>query len=91
MKPHTFPPPAGTSAGLQQPSAGTENHSALVLSAAPGHGVKEGQRGGSHITHKKTPNTCVCVFAYACIHIIIKLLLKSSEPPRPWAHSCGMF
>jgi len=85
MEPHSFSPRAGTSAGPQQPSAGTGNHSASVLSAAVGHrdqgaGAVEGQL---HNTHKK-PNTHVRV----CIR---ELLLKSSKAAAPQAHSCSMF
>lgn len=75
--PHIFAPPAGTWAGPQQPSAGTGNCSASVLSAALGHAA-QGGGGGSHITHTQKPNTYVCVFAYARTPIIRKLLLKSS-------------
>lgn len=50
MELHTFPPPAGTLAGPQQPSASIGNRSASLLSAAVGHGV-----WGSHITHTQNP------------------------------------
>lgn len=92
MEAHTFPPPAGTTAGPQQPSAGTGNHSASVLSAAVGHGGQgRGREGQPHNTHEN-PNTHTHVFIYAYIHTIVrKLLFKSSEPRAPWGHSCSTF
>lgn len=85
--PHIFAPPAGTWAGPQQPSAGTGNCSASVLSAALGHAAQGGGGGGAATSHTHKNQ----IHMYVSLHMHVHPSLENCFWRALATHTMGSF